>query len=164
MLFNLVQLECADTVIICEGEQDANTVTDLHLRGRYGEAAGTTSGSASSWRPELAKHLSGRRVIILPDDDEAGKAYADSVEESLKAQNIEYRRVSFEGTGCKDVSEFVAKRTTEELVRLIGVDWVGMPDGTWLTDPLAPSCMVPDVSIDEEIPFLKRRDRKRSVR
>ncbi len=150
MLFNLPALDYSDTIIICEGEKDATTVTELRLRGRYGEAVGTTSGHASSWRPELAKNLVDRRVIILPDDDEAGRGYADSIEESLKAENIEYRRISFEGTGSNDVSEFMAKHTTEDLVRLIGVDWVAMPDGTWLTDPLAPSVGLSDGMSEDE--------------
>ena len=36
MLFNLPALESSDTIIICEGEKDATTVTELRLRGRYG--------------------------------------------------------------------------------------------------------------------------------
>ena len=137
MLFNLPVLQFADTVFVTEGEKDAITVTELALRGEFGIAVGTTSGGSHSWDASLAKDLTGHRVVILPDDDEAGKQYADAVEESLKTERIEYRRVSFSGTGAKDVTEYMEHHSTEDLARLIGVDWIRMPDGRELYDPLA---------------------------
>lgn len=140
MLYNQNTIDYADTVLITEGEKDADTVTHLALMGRYKNrmAIGTTSGGADSWDASLAKELGCfTRVIILPDDDKAGTCYADAIEESLKAKKIEYRRVSFSGTGAKDVTEYMEKHSTEDLVRLIGVDWIRMPDGTTLEDPCA---------------------------
>ena len=158
MLFQRMVLEFADTLAITEGERDAETVTKLGLIGKSSVIVGTTSGGANSWDAELAKEIGyGKRVVILPDDDDAGKQYADWVEESLKAEGIEYRRVSFAGTGAKDVTEYMETHSTEELVRLIGTDWIRMPDGRTLADS-ANECNATAVqdcegSLDEEIVF-----------
>jgi DNA-binding MarR family transcriptional regulator/5S rRNA maturation endonuclease (ribonuclease M5) len=131
------QLEFCDTVAVTEGEKDACTVTNLHLRGQYGDVLGTTSGGATSWDASLAKRLTGdwRRVVVMPDADEAGKRWETQVTESLDAEGINYRVVSFDGTGCKDVTDYLEENSVEDLVRRIGTDWIRMPDGTWLTDP-----------------------------
>lgn len=135
-LYHSDMLKSAGTVCLCEGEKDADTVTELYLLGKWGLFIGMTSGGANSWNPELARQLIDNRVVILPDDDEAGKRYADAIEDSLKAEGIEYRRLSLSGTGVKDVTEYMEKHSIEDLVRLIGVDWIRMPDGSWLKDPL----------------------------
>lgn len=128
MLFNMELLEFADVVCITEGEKDAVTVTALQLDGTRGLVIGTTSGSAESWNANLAKPLRGKRVVLMPDADEPGARFAASVEASLKAEGIEYRVVSFEDVGAKDVTEFMeAGHTAEELAQRIGTDWIEVP-------------------------------------
>jgi 5S rRNA maturation endonuclease (ribonuclease M5) len=129
-------LKEARTVIITEGERDADTVTRLGLTDSTATSRviGVTSGGSSSWEPNLAKQLAGKRVIILPDDDAAGTAYANEIEESLKSENIEYRRANFAGTGCKDVSDYMKEHNEEELIRLIGINWLRMPSGKDVDD------------------------------
>jgi 5S rRNA maturation endonuclease (ribonuclease M5) len=122
-------------VIVCEGEKDAKRVTDLHLTGDWGLIIGVTSGGASTWDPSLAKELAGKRVIVLPDDDAAGTAYAEAIIASLKTENIEYRVATFQGSEAKDASDFLDSYTVEDFVRLLGPDWVRMPDGTSLEVP-----------------------------
>ena len=129
MLFHMELLEVADVVCITEGEKDAVTVTDLHLVGTTcGLVIGTTSGGAESWNAELAKLLRGKRVVLMPDADEAGAKFAASVQASLEAEDIEYRVVSFEDVGAKDVTDFLAGHTAEELAQRIGMDWVEVPN------------------------------------
>jgi len=137
MLYNQHLFDLARTIFITEGEKDAETITSLNLDG--GEAVGvnvavgTTSGGADSWRPILAKQLrTFSKIIILPDDDEAGEKYSQAIQESLRAEGIAYSVVSFKGTGAKDLTEYMEGHTIENLVRLIGKDKVRMPDGTWL--------------------------------
>src|SRR5680860_1130249 len=67
-----------DPVIVCEGEWCADALAKAG-------ALATTSGAADSagktdWRP-----LTGRTVMIWPDNDEAGLRYADAVAEALRA-------------------------------------------------------------------------------
>ena len=70
----------------------------------------------------------------MPDADAAGARFATDVKASLDAEEIEYRVVSFEDAGAKDVTDFLAVHTLEDLVRRIGADWVRMPDGTRLNE------------------------------
>jgi hypothetical protein len=43
---------------------------------------------------------------------------------------------------AKDVTEYMKTHSIEDLVRLIGADWIRMPDGTTLEDPCAESPML----------------------
>jgi len=135
MLFNLPEIDNADTVFVVEGEKDAVTITNLELMGIVRKAVGTTSGNSDSWDSGLAKELKGKSVIILPDDDEAGERYCHAVEASLLAISVTPRVVRFTGTGAKDVTDYMDNHSVEDLVRLIGVNWIRMPDGRQLDDP-----------------------------
>jgi 5S rRNA maturation endonuclease (ribonuclease M5) len=59
----------------------------LHLGGYGGETIGVTSGGKGSWHPKLAKQLRDKRVIVMPDNDAPGEAYAEAVRASLDAEN-----------------------------------------------------------------------------
>lgn len=131
MLYNAHLIEFYGTIAIVEGEKDCDTVNALKLNGRGSGTLGITSGSATSWDSTLAKSLRGKVVVILPDNDEAGRAYAADVSASLDAEQIKHKTVSFAGTGAKDVSDYIALgKTAEDLVKLIDSEWVGMPDGS----------------------------------
>ena len=64
-------------VLICEGEKCADALWEA------GFTATTRAGGASKWEAALTPHFSGRDVIILPDNDDAGRAYADKVIDAL---------------------------------------------------------------------------------
>lgn len=131
VLYNAQRIGIAGTVVIVEGEKDADSITNLHLGGFGGETIGVTSGGSRSWHAKLAKQLRHKVVIVMPDNDAPGEAYAEAVRASLNAEHIKYKTVSFAGTGAKDVTEYLSNRhTTEELVRLIDSDWVRMPEET----------------------------------
>jgi 5S rRNA maturation endonuclease (ribonuclease M5) len=125
MLYNLdlLEMHVPDTVVIVEGEKDADAVTKLGLVGQHGRIIGTTSGHAHSWHPDLVVHLRGRRVIIMPDDDEPGRKFAEQVKAALDAEGVEYRVISFAGTGAKDVSDFLEASSLDALIEMIGRDW-----------------------------------------
>lgn len=115
------------TVGVLEGEKDACTFTDLELYDRDGmPIIGVTSGSSGSWRPILAPQLKGKRVLVFPHADESrtGESYAVSVTASLRAQGIEHKVISLQGTGFNDVTDYLAKHSPEELASMIGSDWV----------------------------------------
>ncbi len=133
------RLDFAEVVCITEGEKDAVRVTELGLNG--GNMIGTTSGGAESWDASLAKLLKGKRVVVMPDADEAGAKYSADVRASLETEGIEYRIVTFADVGQKDVTDFLAAgHTKEELAVRIGTDWVNIPmeeskDGFRLPEP-----------------------------
>ena len=81
VLFRLPELLLSDTtepVYWVEGEKCCE---DLARRG----LVSTTSGSADSWRDSFAKILTGRVVVILPDNDAPGREHAQTVARALSA-------------------------------------------------------------------------------
>lgn len=64
-------------IFIVEGEKAADKLAKMGL------VATTNHGGAKNWKSELGRHFKGRRVVILPDNDEAGSAHADLVVSEL---------------------------------------------------------------------------------
>ena len=61
---------------------------------------------------------------LLPDADDAGIRYADSVNASLTRMGIEYQAVYFNDFG-KDVRDFLKDHTRDELIAYISSAWIG---------------------------------------
>ena len=81
----------------------------------------TKPGNASSWKYWLAQHLKGKRVVVMPDEDEAGQRYLADVARSLVDLGIEHRVVTFDGVN--DVADYLANGGNEEaIVQRIGED------------------------------------------
>jgi hypothetical protein len=120
-LYNLREIRYAATVIITEGEKDADRVNRLQLEDYTGRVvvATTCSGGAGSWKDRFADLLTSpcyripanvlpvdsRCVIVMPDSDASGGKYKEQVEASLEKRMIPHCVVTFEG--FKDVSEFL---------------------------------------------------------
>lgn len=64
-------------ILICEGEKCADALWEA------GFPATTRAGGSSSWEPELKQHFVNRDVIILPDNDDAGRLFARKVGDAL---------------------------------------------------------------------------------
>lgn len=143
MLYNLDRLQYAQAVCICEGEKDCDTFNAQNLYSSSGgDVIATTSGGAESWHDELADVLRGKRVILMPDDDEAGARYAENVAASLRQRGIELRTVSFHDASAKDLSDYMAAgHTKDELVERIGPDWVAVAAPA--PSPFAPAEFAP---------------------
>jgi 5S rRNA maturation endonuclease (ribonuclease M5) len=114
------------TVCICEGEKDCDNVNGLKLHDVDGsEIFAVTSGGADSWADDLAEQLDGKRVVLLPDADEAGARFAEAVQQSLRQRGIEFRVVRFDDAGAKDVTDYLtAGGTAEQVIQRLGEDWV----------------------------------------
>lgn len=90
-------------VWIVEGEKDANNLAAL------GIVATTSAGGASGWRSDLIEPLRGRHVMVLPDNDEPGFAYAEAVSQSLHGVAASVRVIALPGLKPKgDVSDWLA--------------------------------------------------------
>jgi len=81
----LLEAKIKRPVFVVEGEKDADRLRTL------GFVATCNVGGAGKWLGEYNKHLAGRRVVILPDNDSAGLKHAhdlvhhlDGVVESIK--------------------------------------------------------------------------------
>lgn len=104
---------------VCEGEFKADLLNQFfHKHGVHAENLVTTSGSSSSAGKTDWKPVSGRQVVIWPDNDTSGYNYAIQVANRLDA------------LGC--------------LVRLVNVSQLGLPDkgdvADWLTQNPESNC------------------------
>lgn len=64
-------------VFIVEGEKDVNNLV------AQGLVATCNVGGANKWRKEYNEHFKGRKVAILPDNDDPGRNHAQTVADSL---------------------------------------------------------------------------------
>ena len=64
-------------VYVVEGEKDVDTLKN------FGYSA-TTAGGASDWKKEYAQYFRGARVVILPDNDDAGRKLCRRIQKDLK--------------------------------------------------------------------------------
>lgn len=99
------------TIFVCEGEKDADNVSDLNLCA--------TTVAAGSWTADCVQPLSGRNLIILQDNDVAGKVKAQKAAQLLSSVASSIRVVLLPGLPDKgDVSDWlstVPRRGQDEL-------------------------------------------------
>lgn len=72
-------IEHGETIFIPEGEKDVDNLIEQGL------AATCNPMGAGKWPAEFAKYLEGaKRVILLPDNDDAGRAHVNAIGATLK--------------------------------------------------------------------------------
>jgi hypothetical protein len=111
-------IERKDLVILVEGEKDVETVEAL------GFVATTNSGGAQHWTDDMARHLAGADVVVIPDNDDAGRAGAEKKAESLKAVANSVRILDlaryWDAPPKSDVTDWIsAGGTLEELTGIL---------------------------------------------
>ena len=100
-------------VFVVEGEKDVHTLES------WGFVA-TTTGSATSWDASLADHLRGARLVLLPDNDADGRAYARQVAQDAHEGAHFVRWVTLPGVPAKgDVTDWKARGGTKALLQSI---------------------------------------------
>ena len=108
-------------VVVVEGEKDADNLS------RIGMLATCNAGGAGKWTAEHSEFLRGRRVFIVPDNDEAGRNHAEQVARSLHGIAESVCIVNVPGLPPKgDASDWIAAGGTKgELYGLAkaAADW-----------------------------------------
>ena len=108
-------------VFIVEGEKDCETLAG------YGITATTNAMGAGKWKEALAEHFAGADVIVIPDNDDAGRNHANDVARSLAGKAARIRMLELPGLPDKgDVSDwFAAGGTVEAFNDLVeaAADW-----------------------------------------
>jgi putative DNA primase/helicase len=125
VLYHLPEVLAASEVVIVEGEKDAD-----RLR-REGFVATTSPQGAKAWRDELALPLTGKLVIIIPDNDPAGRKHAERIAASAREHGAASVKIIDLGLAKKgdDVSNWLdAGHTAGELQDLIAktAEWVDL--------------------------------------
>jgi len=100
VLYNLPVILLEQTVYLVEGEKDADTLIN------WGLHATTSPGGANNWKPEYADYLKGKKVVIIPDKDTAGFAYAREVAISLDNKARETTVIILPGDKVKDTTDW----------------------------------------------------------
>ena len=105
-------IERRDLILFPEGEKDVETLEAL------GFVATTNSGGAGHWSEKHAEMLRGADVVLLPDNDDAGRAGAQKKAESLKGYAKSVRILDlaryWDAPPKSDVSDWVAAGGTAE--------------------------------------------------
>ncbi|MGN1008855.1 MAG: hypothetical protein ACI4PV_07895, partial [Butyricicoccus sp.] len=115
-LYNLQMLRVAPWAVLVEGEKDADNLIALNL------PATTVCGGAKKWRDEYTQEFDGKDVVILPDNDDAGRAHARLIAHKLvaRARAKSVRIVPTSSAPKGDVSDFFAEgRTWDDVAALI---------------------------------------------
>lgn len=103
-----------ETVYIMEGEKDADGLAVAGL------AATTSPMGAGKWRAVYSETLRGANVVVLPDNDEAGRKHAEQVARSLSDKAASVKVLELPDLPDKgDVSDWLdAGGTAEKLERM----------------------------------------------
>lgn len=113
--YKLNQLHSNERVLIVEGEKDADRLFE------HGILATCNAGGAGKWSRGFAPYFTDKRVVILPDNDAAGRDHARQVAEcvmpvAISVKILELRDLPEKG----DVSDWLeAGNTVDELRDLI---------------------------------------------
>lgn len=108
----------AQTVYVVEGEKDVEALEGCGL------VATTVAGGAGALKPEVLQPLTlATEVVVIPDNDEPGRKFADKVVDTLRRANpsiaIRVIDLSAEVPQKGDVSDYLAARSPQALMSLI---------------------------------------------
>ena len=140
----------ADPIFIAEGEKCVHAIEKA-----TGCLATTNSGGASNWKPILNEHFIDRDIVIVEDNDEAGRNRTDKLVEQLTDFANTIKIIRFTGEDDKyDVADYLVKHSGEQLLnRIKGLDEVDdlptypvldihqlwqMPPPQWIVDDIVP--------------------------
>jgi Toprim domain len=101
-------------VIIVEGEAKADLLWSWNI------PATCCAGGAKKWRAEHSAFLRGADVVILPDNDDAGRQHAEAVAASLQDVGASVRILDLPGLAEKeDIIDWVAAGGTVETLHAL---------------------------------------------
>jgi hypothetical protein len=116
-------------VVVAEGEKDCDSLA------RMGVLATCNAGGSGKWTSEHSVFLRGRRVIVLTDNDEAGRNHARQVAQLLQGVAESVRILELPDLPPKgDASDWIAAGGTKaELMRLADAtpEWTPEMAQTW---------------------------------
>jgi len=121
----------SEPVFVVEGEKDVDNLFEIGLIATCGP------GGAGRWRDEYKSFFRGKRVIILPDNDVAGREHSQAVATSLEDVADQIKVIELPGLRAKgDVSDWLEDGgTRSEFLRIVDEAPAWKPDsGNWYAE------------------------------
>jgi hypothetical protein len=117
-LYRLPEVLKADSIIVVEGEKDADRVASLKLQS---VAATTNFDGAGKWKDKDAVFFAGKKAVVFPDNDDVGRAHAERVAESVSKHAAGVRVIQLPGLAEHgDISDWLDRgHTAAELVEIV---------------------------------------------
>jgi len=107
----------AGPIYFVEGEKKADQLITWDLA-----ATCLDSGANSPWRPDYLPHLRGKDIVILPDHDEPGRAYAERIAGALAGHVNSIKIINLPGLPKKgDLLDWIKdpENTKEKFLSLV---------------------------------------------
>ncbi len=99
-------------IVVVEGEKDVDALRAI------GVSATTSPMGAGKWHDDFATSLENADVVIIPDNDDSGRAHAEKVATSLRGIARRVRTLALPGLPTKgDASDWIAAGGTAERLR-----------------------------------------------
>jgi hypothetical protein len=123
-LYNLPAVIASNTVIVVEGEKDADRVDDLKLVALDGTVIPATTNPfgavAGAWFRSYSPFFAHKKVIVFTDADPSGWVHGETVQKSI-SQFTSPTNISMVTTwdGFSDVSEWLDHHSREDLIQKI---------------------------------------------
>lgn len=115
--YRLEEVALADQVALVEGEKDAESLRSLDI------VASTNVNGVGGWRDEYARYFAGKHVIVIPDCDAPGQAWAERVLRDLHGVAVSLKLIELPGLepgSGQDVTDWLeAGHGKKELLDLI---------------------------------------------
>ncbi len=145
--YRLPELKAAiardEMIAIAEGEAKVDLLRSM------GIAATTCPQGAESWEDEHSKYLEGGDVIILPDNDDIGRAHADQVAASLSQVAKTIKILELPNLPPKgDIVDWVAAGGTVETLRNLIAEAKSWIEGNLLNDAEPAASAASKLTID----------------
>ena len=125
VLYHLPEVITANVVLVCEGEKDCETLDmldlgkdlpDVHIATTTNFEGAWQSNQAPKWLPQYTAFFAGKRVVLFPDNDDAGRARCAFLATQLHAVAASVRIVALPGLEEKgDVTDWLGTHTRLEL-------------------------------------------------
>lgn len=132
-LYHLPDILNATEIFVAEGEKDTDNVRALGF-------AATTSGGTNTWQKRFADLLIGKRVVLLPHNDEPGRKFMKDIGGSLQGKAASIKWLELPDLREKgDISDFIATfQDKDTAAERLSVMVEGAPEYKEQPDPPQP--------------------------
>lgn len=97
-----------EPVFIVEGEKDSDNLIRIGLAATTSFDGASKSKQNQKWRDSYNKYFEGARVVLLPDNDNPGRAHMKSIANKLSAITEDIKIINLPGLEIKeDVSDWL---------------------------------------------------------